>query len=83
MIELKVEEYCHDCKAFKPVSETVEYGKRYTYDMISMTEKVIPAHIQTTVKCEYAKRCAGIARYIRGELKEKLETESETIGHDT
>lgn len=73
MIELKVEEYCQDCKAFKPVSETVEYGKRYTYDMMSMTEMVIPAHIQTTVKCEYAKRCGGIARHIRNELSKQHE----------
>lgn len=76
MIELKVEDYCQECKAFSPVAETIEYGDRLNYN----TGKIDPGHIHTVVKCEYAKRCAGIARHICKELSKK--NESETIKND-
>ena len=75
MIELKVEDYCQECKAFSPVSTTTEYFEQYSYDSdFNVTER-IPAHTQTTVKCKYAKRCAGIARHIRKEMGEHERTE--------
>ena len=71
MIELKVEDYCQECKAFSPVSETIECGARHNYD----TELTEPAYVRTIVKCENARRCAGIARHIRNELNKENESD--------
>lgn len=70
MIRLVVEDYCQSCAAFSPVSNTTEY--RDIDNPIAQ-----PVIIQTTVKCEYAKRCAGIARHIRSEMGKKLESEGQ------
>ena len=52
MIELKVEEYCHDCPDFSPEASsivTVGGGREFN---------------NTKCTCEYRKRCAAIARMI-------------------
>lgn len=75
MIELKVEEYCQECKAFSPVSETIEYGDRYNFNTATLES----GYVRTIVKCENAKRCAGIARHIRSEfIKESENRENES-----
>ena len=73
MIELKVEDYCQNCKAFSPSTETMEYRDRVNFD-----GTIDLAHVRTIVRCENAKRCAGIARHIRNELNKEILTIKET-----
>ncbi len=71
MIELKVEDYCQECKAFSPVADINMLMNSPKFE--ECNNEVEPVFMRTTVRCEYAKRCAGIARHIRSELnKEKL-----------
>ena len=67
MIRLDVEEYCHGCLDFSPdVTMPVRY-------FIGNQEA---AFSDTTVQCEYRKRCAGIKRY----LERYIKSESEASG---
>lgn len=61
MIELKVEEYCQECRAFEPavLTETL-YMSGDSYNTI-----------KNTVVCVNAKKCEGIARYLRRQLKDE------------
>lgn len=85
MIKLEVEHYCHECRAFKPVSELIEYA-----DGLNYRGELVPRHIQITVRCENEKRCLGIARHINKEFAKKcreceakqMNQESETIKDD-
>lgn len=58
MIELKVEEYCHGCTYFEPVSDMdVFYGG----------EERVAA--RTVVRCINSEKCKGIHRYIERSLE--------------
>lgn len=64
MIELKVEDYCHNCLDF---SADVKHPDRlYAGDEVCMTFG------NTVVRCEYAKRCASIKRYLEAKMKKEL-----------
>lgn len=63
MIELRVEDYCHDCLDFS--ADVKQPERLYAGDEVCAT-------IGTTiVRCEYAKRCASIKRY----LERRMHTE--------
>ena len=91
MIELKVEEYCQECKAFSPVADINMLMNSPKFE--ECTDEDEPAFMRTIVRCENARRCAGIARHIRRELnmrersddilnEEKLKNESENQNND-
>lgn len=57
MIELKVENYCHDCADFTP---TIDNYELETFDGT--------IEVTTNVLCKFKKRCAAVERYLRKEL---------------
>jgi hypothetical protein len=61
MIELKVEEYCHNCGAFQPEKQTRECSYT-TDDNRSLTI------YEVCVVCTREKLCAGLVRYLKKEL---------------
>lgn len=65
MIELRVEEYCHTCPQFSPVSET-----KRVYPTDSLSVLTGPTISSTVVICEHAKVCQNIAKHIKKQLKE-------------
>lgn len=58
MIELKIEGYCQECRAFEPeVKQT---------DIRDDDYFIVGTH--STVVCINAKKCEGIARYLKRHL---------------
>lgn len=63
MIELKVEEYCHNCGAFQPEKRVQEYhvptddGERYTIEN------------KVWIECARKNLCAGLVRYLKKEIE--------------
>lgn len=60
-INLKLEEYCHNCPDFKP-EKKVEHLTE-----IDLTAR-IPTDIhkyETTISCKYCKHCAAQMRYLQ------------------
>lgn len=55
MIKLDIAEYCHDCRAFEPVVDTV-----YSNDMSSSIK---------TIKCENSHKCEVMIRYLLRQQK--------------
>lgn len=55
MIELKIEDYCNDCRAFEPEVKT-----SYSSDM-TQTNKIIC--------CEHARKCGIMMRYLVKQLE--------------
>lgn len=64
MIELKVEEYCHNCPEFEADVDVDDFGYK-TYNGYIL-------HTNTTVKCEHAKRCQAIFEYFMKTYEVKL-----------
>lgn len=54
MIKLDVEAYCQNCPDFTPESDSIGY---YGAGCLKMCD--------TTVRCKYKGRCAGIAEYLK------------------
>ena len=69
MIELRVEDYCQECKAFSPVTEIRESKDRLN----PFNGRIEPGNVNIIIRCDYNKRCAGIARHIRNELTKESE----------
>ena len=78
MIELKVEDYCHECKAFSPVADINMLMNSPKVE--GCTDEDEPVFMRTIVRCENTRRCAGIARHIR--IKLNKENESETHSNE-
>ena len=60
MIELKVEEYCHECPSFEPDVDMSNFYDPNTGDSV-ISDKII--------RCHYHKRCANMVRYLERKLK--------------
>lgn len=58
MIELKVKDYCQDCEAFDPVSDTTK-----------LYELGVTHSIETTVSCRNARRCEQFVRYLERKMR--------------
>ena len=60
MIELKVQDYCENCKGFSPEvhSETV-YTDGHEF------------LVQTTVTCKYEAKCNSLVRYLTKQINKK------------
>lgn len=58
MIELKVADYCHNCKHFMPVCNN--YAK--------ITDNTNKCTRSTIIECKHAIHCKNIEKYIRKEL---------------
>ena len=63
MIRIEVEDYCHSCRDFSP--DVTAATRNYAVDDISWTD--------TVVRCEHAKKCAGLVRYLENQIKNKTE----------
>lgn len=61
MIELMVEDYCHDCAGFEP---KVENSDNYVVD-----EFGLPIVGNKLIFCRYRKRCVNMVRYLERKLK--------------
>lgn len=61
MIELKVEEYCHDCPDFEPDVHKDKYVD--AEDNLYLQ--------RTTIRCEHAARCRAVKRYLEKQKGEK------------
>ena len=72
MIELKVADYCHGCPDFDPTARV---------DTLSNTlyANSIPAELRTECKCQMAKRCDAIYRFIRKQVDVKPELINESM----
>ena len=68
MIELKVEEYCHDCPDFEAdvIKSKESYENRYN-PMTMQTEEHV--FVRTTVHCAHANRCRAVKRYLEKKQK--------------
>lgn len=64
MIELRIEDYCHECPDFEPIAEEHNKVNCTYYDDVEM-------RTDRHVKCKYAKRCVGIAGYLDAQLKKE------------
>lgn len=73
-INLNVEEYCHNCPDFEPVTEKeklhMEGFDPGTYTNVNKTI------CETTVECKYKKRCAAQIRYLRKQHYEMFKKET-------
>ena len=58
MINLEVNEYCHNCPEFKPLVDKEYYESGYGDEFTN-----------TTVMCKYAQRCEAIAEYFKKHAK--------------
>ena len=57
MIKLDIDDYCHDCDAFKPTT-------------IEKQESTLNGYItHTVVVCKERRRCANMMRYLERKLK--------------
>jgi hypothetical protein len=61
MIRLEVEDYCQQCLDFCP--DVIKPERT-----VSMIDGAI-VQTDTTIHCEYRKRCAGIKRYLEQQAK--------------
>lgn len=55
MIELAIEDYCHECDGFEPIKDE---QASYEYNTMGGSYRVV------TVKCQSARRCANMIRYL-------------------
>lgn len=60
MIELMVEDYCHDCDGFEA---KVEDSGNYVVD-----QSGLPVVGNKLIFCRYRKRCANMVRYLERKL---------------
>lgn len=58
MINLEVNEYCHNCPEFQPLVDKEYYESGYGDEFTN-----------TTVTCKYAQRCEAIAEYFKKHAK--------------
>ena len=58
MIELMVEDYCHECDAFEPIKDEQTAYEYNTMGGICGSYRVV------AVKCQSARRCANMIRYL-------------------
>lgn len=63
MINLKVEEYCQNCRDFEAKVTANEFTA------CSFDESVV-RQCDTIITCSHAKRCEGIKRYLESVSKE-------------
>ena len=61
MIQLNVEEYCHQCRDFSP--NVIEPTR------VRSGDDKEPHWSDTIVQCEHRKRCAGLKRYLEQQMK--------------
>ena len=62
-INLKVEEYCHNCPDFEPVKNTIHTS---VLDLNHMTNSHEKRDVyNTTIECKHKKRCAAQMRYLQ------------------
>lgn len=67
-IELKIEEYCHNCHEFEPKTDV--YSSVLSSGLLSgdpYDEPVV--HNDTIVYCEHRERCLSMYNFIRKESK--------------
>ena len=67
MIELKVEEYCHNCPDFKAVV-IKSGGVTAHYDWANGSELVV-SPTYTTIHCAHDARCRAVKRYLEKQQK--------------
>ena len=60
MIELKIEGYCGECRAFEPEAKQSDVRD----------DDYFITGVHTTVTCANARKCEAIARYLRRQLKD-------------
>lgn len=58
MITLDVKEYCQDCRAFNPVAVKA-----------NMIAENGTTEIETIVRCENAKKCAVLVKYLTHQIQ--------------
>lgn len=63
MIKLEVEDYCHECDAFEPIKD-----EKTVYDHTTMGG-ICGSHRDIVVKCQSARRCANMIRYLERKQK--------------
>lgn len=63
MIELRVAEYCHNCLDF---SADVKHPER-----LYAADEECAVLGNTVIRCEYAKRCANIKRYLEHQIEKE------------
>lgn len=63
MIDLFVEDYCHNCERFDPIADAYDYGGE-TYFFGNPVR-------DTLVTCKNRNLCKSIEEYIRKEMKER------------
>lgn len=62
-IEIKIEHYCNDCKAFKPIAETHSLYNVRNAEVFN----------QTDIKCEHRHLCRYLERRIRREVEREYD----------
>lgn len=69
MIELKVEEYCHNCPDFE--ADVTKHGgmRLYDYPWVPGESEVEVVGVHTTVRCAHAARCRAVKRYLEKQQK--------------
>ena len=74
MIQLFIEDYCHNCPDFEP---DIDKNKlRFTDDdtdwMIELNIPFDPCPIcETNIRCKHRKRCKSMMRHLEKELKKE------------
>ena len=58
MIELNVKDYCQDCEAFDPDSETTKFY-----------ELGVSTSVLTIITCRNARRCEQFVRYLERKMR--------------
>ena len=72
MIKLDIQEYCGSCCDFEPdVTKPFKQLHR-----LSGSDEVAPIQSDTIVRCEHAKRCESIRRYLKQQLINEVKEES-------
>lgn len=61
MITLDVKEYCQECRAFSPVAVKA-----------NMIAENGTTEIETVVRCENAKKCAVLVKYLTHQIQNDL-----------
>ena len=73
-INLKVEEYCHNCPDFVPDTE-VDYLHQEGINPITYKHED-RSICETTIKCKHKKRCAAQMRYLQKQHTEMMKKET-------
>lgn len=67
MIELKVEEYCHDCPDFE--ADVIKRGGMTAHCDWPNGSELVVSPSYTTIHCAHAARCRAVKRYLEKRQK--------------